>query len=351
MCCLFGLLDYEHRLSGRKKSILLQALAVASEARGTDATGYAFLGRKRIEIYKQALPAHLMRIRVPATAGSIIGHTRMATQGDARLARNNHPFRGNLPGTTFALAHNGVIWNDAKLREDNALPATDIQTDSYIAVQLIEAQKELSFQSLRTMAEKLRGSYTLTLLDQKDSIWFVRGNNPMTIVDCYEYGFYLYASTSEILERSLLRLGLEDIKRQELPIQNGDILRIDSDGLVAKERFQSISESPWGFAGPYSWELGWETVYSDDHYADSYRNELVEYARHSGMPEAELQLLLKMELDDMDLEMAILDDEFRRECLDEFCADYEYMRKEDDDGSLADQTQSGAEDDRDRGYA
>ena len=38
MCCLFGLIDYGHRLTGRQKGQLIRALAVESEARGTDST-------------------------------------------------------------------------------------------------------------------------------------------------------------------------------------------------------------------------------------------------------------------------------------------------------------------------
>ena len=41
MCCLFGLIDSKGRLSGAEKSRIISILAVASEARGTDATGYA----------------------------------------------------------------------------------------------------------------------------------------------------------------------------------------------------------------------------------------------------------------------------------------------------------------------
>ena len=41
MCCLFGLIDMELRFTGKEKSKLLHALASASEARGTDATGVA----------------------------------------------------------------------------------------------------------------------------------------------------------------------------------------------------------------------------------------------------------------------------------------------------------------------
>ena len=42
MCCLFGIYDYGLGLSMKQKNRFLSALALASEARGTDATGIAY---------------------------------------------------------------------------------------------------------------------------------------------------------------------------------------------------------------------------------------------------------------------------------------------------------------------
>ena len=52
-----------------------------------------------------------------------------------------------------------------ELRKTEKLPATNIETDSYVAVQLIEKQQELSFDSLKYMAEQLEGSFTITVLN------------------------------------------------------------------------------------------------------------------------------------------------------------------------------------------
>ena len=101
MCCLFGLIDYGRRLSGRQRGRILSALAVQSEVRGTDATGYAYCSGGRLHIYKQPLPARRVPLFVPSDAWVIMGHTRMTTQGSARKNRNNHPFRGNAGGTHF----------------------------------------------------------------------------------------------------------------------------------------------------------------------------------------------------------------------------------------------------------
>ena len=56
MCCLFGFYDYGHSLSAKQKSRLVSALAVAAEARGTDATGIAYLANSHLSIYKRPFP-------------------------------------------------------------------------------------------------------------------------------------------------------------------------------------------------------------------------------------------------------------------------------------------------------
>lgn len=117
MCCLFGLVDYHHHLSGRQKGRILSILSTACEARGTDATGIAYLSAGKLHIYKKPVPAHRLKLFIPNDAHVIMGHTRMTTQGSERRNYNNHPFHGKADGHPFALAHNGVLYNDTILRK------------------------------------------------------------------------------------------------------------------------------------------------------------------------------------------------------------------------------------------
>ena len=117
MCCLFGFVDYGHKLTRKQRLRLLSTLSTACEVRGTDATGIAYnLDRKQV-IYKRPLPAHLMWYRVPRSPSIVMGHTRMATQGSELVNANNHPFPGIAGQTHFALAHNGVLTNDKTRRK------------------------------------------------------------------------------------------------------------------------------------------------------------------------------------------------------------------------------------------
>ena len=181
MCCLFGLIDTELRFTGKEKSKMLHALASASEARGTDATGVAYDSGRNLHIYKKPLPGHKLNLYVRDNSRFAIGHTRMTTQGSARKNYNHHPLRGIMQTGSFALAHNGVLDNDISLRKSLHLSRTRIETDSYIAVQLIVQKGILNFDSLRYMAELLEGSFTITVLGDDGSFYIVKGDTPFCL--------------------------------------------------------------------------------------------------------------------------------------------------------------------------
>ena len=199
MCCLFGLLDYTHSMDSGKKERILSLLSRECEERGIDATGIAYVNRNRLRIFKRPLPAHRMRFYIPEDSPVIMGHTRMATQGNRKYNANNHPFEGRCGNAKFALAHNGVLHNDGVLRKQYRLPNTRIQTDSYVAVQILEQERALSLDSLKNMAETVEGSFSFTVLDAQENLYFIKGSNPMCIYHFKRHGFYLYASTEDIL--------------------------------------------------------------------------------------------------------------------------------------------------------
>lgn len=244
MCCLFGIHDYGHSLTQKQKNRLLSILAIACEARGTDATGICFNIDDKLCIYKRPRPARWMRFQVPEEADVIMGHTRMTTQGNERKNYNNHPFPGYVKGGQFALAHNGVLYNDLRLRKQYKLPATKIETDSYIAAQLIEAEGKLNFSSLQHMAEKLEGSFTITVLSDKDKLYFIKGDNPMCLYHYPEQGLYVYASTGEILRTALQRLPFPLGTPVRVDLTCGDILRIDKQGHQERSSFDASNLFP-----------------------------------------------------------------------------------------------------------
>ena len=239
MCCLFGMIDYGHNFSGKQKSRILSILARECEVRGTDATGIAYNHAGKQRIYKRPLPARRMRFRIPNGISVIMGHTRLTTQGNAQKWQNNHPFPGNTPAGAFALAHNGVLYNDTWLRQSLKLPKTNVETDSYIAVQLIEKMEALDFTSLRFMAEEVEGSFSFTILDSEDNLYIVKGDNPLCLYHYPRLGLYIYASTEAILTKAIRRMGRQFGLPEKVTLEAGDILKIDRNGNQERDCFDS----------------------------------------------------------------------------------------------------------------
>ena len=95
MCALFGWLDYKGIVPYRVLRKLTQALANAAEERGTDAAGISYIHDGKVTIFKRPKPAHKIHFNAPAETKSVMGHTRLATQGDRKQNYNNHPFAGH----------------------------------------------------------------------------------------------------------------------------------------------------------------------------------------------------------------------------------------------------------------
>ena len=257
MCCLFGFVDYAGSLSVKQRNRLIRELSIAAEARGTDATGVAYNTSRGLQIYKRPLAAHRLHLRIPAEARAVMGHTRMTTQGSAKKNYNNHPFFGCVKRKSFALAHNGVLWNDRGLRHTKHLPKTKIQTDSYVAVQLLEQQKALDFDSLAKMAEQVEGSFSFAVLDEQDALWIVKGDSPLSIAYFPECGVYVYASTAEILNRALTRCGKQLGHRRTVEVEMGDLLKIDRRGHITRATFDASK-----LCRP-SWEYWSSSLYAE----------------------------------------------------------------------------------------
>lgn len=261
MCGLFGFVDYGHTLSMKQKNRLLSALATASEVRGKDATGIAYNAVGSLHTYKLPIPGRWMRFKVPSEACVVMGHTRAATQGSAKKNRNNHPFVGQAGGQAFALSHNGVLFNDYDLRKEFGLPHSKIETDSYVAVQLLERKGSLSMDSLRSVAELVRGSFTFSLLDRQNSLYIIKGDSPLYLMHFPKRKLYIYASTKEIMQQALERVHLTG--GVEIPVDSGEILKLSPDGSILRDRFDdsALMVGPlynWRrWYEPYSWSQGY----------------------------------------------------------------------------------------------
>ena len=295
MCCLFGFVDYGHKLTRKQRQRLLYALSTSAEGRGTDATGISYNADGKQMIYKRPLPAHLMWYRIPTSATTVMGHTRMTTQGSEKQNWNNHPFPGMAGQTHFSLAHNGVLTNDKVLRKKYKLPATKVETDSYISVQLLEQYGQVNFDSLRFMAEELEGSFTITVLTDRDELHFIRGQNPLTIFHFPQSGLYVYASTEEILRKGLKNSHLNLGKVEPVRVFTGDILKIDGQGKITRSEFNDEKLYYSRYPHWFDWQQYQEPrrpYHFEETFEDSYVADLKAVAACCGVYPEDIDALL-----------------------------------------------------------
>ena len=310
MCSLFGWLDYQGIVPYRVKKKLTQVLANAAEERGTDASGISYVHGNDVVIFKRPKPAHKLHFSIPEGTVAVMGHTRMTTQGDEKHNYNNHPFSGTAGDTSFAFAHNGVLWNDKALRKDKLIPDTHIETDSYAACQLIETQGKLDFNSLKYMAETVEGNFTFTALDQHNSLYVIKGSNPMCLLLFEALGIYIYASTESIMKNALKKVGLHKFAYERVETNEGDILCVNKKGDITRSEFEHKR-----YRSKY---MSW---YDDSTYYNIHEEILLAYCSMYGVDSSDVELLLEYGYTCDEIEEMLMDTNLLHEAL----RDVKYM--------------------------
>lgn len=290
MCCLFGYYNYSSTPI-MNISKLTNSLARQATIRGTDASGIAYNENNKLIIHKESKSADLIDFKHPNDVVSVLGHTRHSTQGSCKRNYNNHPFSGHCKNSNFALAHNGVLMNDKELQKRHKLPRTKIETDSYVAVQLLEKKKILNMENIKNMAELVDGSFAFSILDSDNTLWLIKGDSPLSMIHLPKYKIYVYASTDEILYKAIVDTKLfEEIKNgrfEEIEINSGDILNILTSGEVVRDRFNYME-----YIGirRYNW---WDyAIDSKSTARKSYIEELKAIATYQGVSSEEIDDLL-----------------------------------------------------------
>lgn len=306
MCCLFGVLDYSGAVNNNMDD-LVNALAQHATERGMDSTGIAYNKDGVLKIYKKPLSAWEMVFEGLEKSVCVTGHTRHTTQGSETKNYNNHPFMGYCDNAKFALAHNGILWNDKRLRTTYGITPNKVETDSYIAVQLLEYFGAFNSQNIAKMCEEVFGSFAFSMVDIHDNLWLVKGDSPLSIIHLPKQKMYIYASTSNILFGAVSEtVYAADIVAKDfeiVPIASGDILCIDKCGTIVRTAF----DYDYGYNG-YIYD--WRTCGTDnksanvttiattsttptmDEYDKQYLRELKMVARTYGITDNEIDDLL-----------------------------------------------------------
>ena len=305
MCAIYGFVNYKNRVSGEKLKQLVKSLSVRSEERGTDASGIAYVRDGEIVIYKKPGPAHDNDFYFPPDTKILTGHNRMTTHGNAEFNCNNHPFEGKTADGHFALCHNGILYNYSYVKMTEKLPETKIETDTYVAVQLIEKYGSLNFSTVAQMCETLEELFLFTILGDDNSLYIAKGGNPICLLHFERLGLYLYTSTGSIMKEVLKGSFLEKEPFTQIEVEDGDIFRIDSNGMIEKSHFD--------------FQKGYRDYsrYSFGNYDYDFYEQLYQAAEMWGVSREEVDMLFELGYDEDEISIMIYDEEFVQECLEE----------------------------------
>ena len=146
------------------------------------------------------------------------------------------------------------------------------------------------------MAEELEGSFTITVLTDRDELYFVKGNNPLTIYHFPQSGLCAYASTEEILRKGLKNSHLNLGKAEPVRVYSGDILKIDGQGKITRSEFSDeklyFSRYPHWFDWQQYQEPRRPYHFEEDAFEDSYIADLKAVAACCGIYPEDIDTLL-----------------------------------------------------------
>lgn len=305
MCAVFGFLDYAHKIPYSKLLKLVRELSIAAEIRGTDATGISYVRKGEIVTFKKPKPAHKVRLYFPRNTTALIGHTRMTTQGDEKFNYNNHPFEGSTSKHKFALAHNGVLYDSAYIQKNRNLPLTHIETDSYVAVQLLEQSNQVNPSALKTMSETVSGSFVFTVVRDDNTLYIVKGYNPVEMIHVPEYGIYIYASTKDILLSALKSVKFKK-EYEFIYINTGDIISVDKNGKLSSSKFDIVPEQEVYYARGLYQGTKYSTLYTEEKRLE----DIYSVCNYFGVSDEVVDLLLDYGYTSDEIEDMLMDEQF-----------------------------------------
>lgn len=251
----------------------MRSLMVDVTTRGLDAGGYAGVDPSGgMVVAKQEGPLfELSKAEIVAMeCSAFIAHARLATHGDEKDNKNNHPFVSR--DGKLAMVHNGIIYNYARFGSDN-----DGDCDSESILRQIERAKEGSLaKRIASGIKPLNGYMSCAMVDssQPNSLYLFRADGGISApLNTVKLGnVTLFASTAEMLFKAinLTRLGWGRKKPLEIVEEEDDIvITLTNGGKNRSELELEITGGNW-----------YGNMYDDDpsYMMDSY------YGGTSGLP-------------------------------------------------------------------
>ena len=179
---------------------------------------------------------------------------------------------------------------------------------------------------LKDMAETVEGSFCFTLLDEKNNLYIVKGDNPITVFHFKEIGLYLYASTEKLLKNTIQKVNFKQ-EYTKIDISTGEIVCFDKQGNRTKSSFDCAF--PYYFYyGNYD-NLSKNKMYEpfEKEYCRTYLEELIDFAENVGVSEEEVLLLFEYGFDEFEIEQLLENPIQLQCCITEILEKQYYMER------------------------
>ena len=161
---------------------LIHYLSVSAEVRGTDATGIAYVRDGSIVTYKKPKPAHKVKLFFPRgtrerSSGTPGSRHRAARSGTATTTRSRDTAAQNRspsPTTACCTTTGSFAGNSISHRHRSKPTATSLSS-------FWNRGSSWTRKTSKRMAELVEGSFVFTILRNDNTLFLVKGNNPLTV--------------------------------------------------------------------------------------------------------------------------------------------------------------------------
>ena len=235
MCGIFGFIDFNSEIENKNK--VFYELIELSQRRGKDSTGVWLVNNylehscvlpvnsknfiKSNEFKKEIFP-YISNSKI------VLGHCRLATNGDIGNLKNNQPLIKN----DLVLAHNGIIVNVEDLIRRFGIKKYD--SDSRVLLEIIlKLKNDKNFtltEAIKYLSQYIIGTLNLVVVDKSD----LKKNN--VILASNNGSLYIGKSKSAIIFASEKRFleKLEIKKNNVFKVEPGKIITVDFNGKLEK---------------------------------------------------------------------------------------------------------------------
>lgn len=255
MCGIFGLVLKDDALNDKKQIFnILNNLFLYSEDRGREAAGIAYQNGSYLHLYKKACTPrnfikdkaylelfetsynlyqeNLKNISNPKTSFSVIGHTRLATNGFQSDDGNNQPISiDNITGI-----HNGIITNEEELWERNNDLEKIKDVDTELLLKLLDKKLNKSKclkSAVSDTFHEIEGSASIAaFFNKSNNILLATNTGALFYASNLEKSLIIFASERYILKKIINSKKFDSlIQIHQLKPFNGISINLENNNL------------------------------------------------------------------------------------------------------------------------